>query len=46
MRKFFEGAKEGDWASYAFDDAFQDERDIIEYMLEWLEEHGKIRVQD
>ncbi len=45
LRKFFEGAKEGDWASYAFDNVFQDERDIIEYMLEWLEEHGKIRVQ-
>ena len=45
LKKFFKGAKEGDWASYAFDDAFRDERDVIEYMLEWLEEHGKISAQ-
>lgn len=45
LKKFFPEAKGGDWASYTFDDRFQNERDVIEFMLEWLEEHGKISVR-
>jgi len=44
LRRFFPEAKDGDWASFTFDFAFQCENDVVDYMFDWLEEHGKISV--
>ena len=44
LRRFFPEAKEGDWASFTFDDAIQCENDVVDYMFDWLEGHGKINV--
>ena len=46
LRAFFPKAKDAGWTPYTFEDAFQDERDVIEFLLDWLVEHGKLDASD
>lgn len=46
LREYFCATQSGFWATYEFEDAFQDENDVVEAMADWLEKHGKLAVKE
>lgn len=45
LQHYFPTAHQDESSMRTFDDTFQDESDVIEFMLDWLVEHGKAKIE-